>query len=78
MFFFIYLYTNGAQSLSIGDTKILWLYMTIMSDWLLFKAKINNFRDKSWREQVIFQCDDDNDNDDGGGADVRFVLDQHV
>jgi hypothetical protein len=54
--------------------------MTIMSDWvwLLFKAKINNFRDNSWREQVIFQCDDDNDDDDGGGADIRFVLDQHV
>ena len=41
----------------------------IMSEWLLFNAKISNFSAISWREQVNFQWDDDG---------VHFVLDQHA
>jgi hypothetical protein len=36
---------------------------------MVFNATLSNFSATSWREQVNFQCDDD---------DVRFVLDQYA
>jgi hypothetical protein len=52
-----------------GDLSIRGLLSSMnVSDWLLFNTNsLTNFSAISWREQVNFQCDDD---------EVGFVLDQ--
>ena len=40
-----------------------------MTEWGLFVyCQLNNFSDISWREQVTFQWDDDDDADGNGGG----------
>jgi len=47
----------------------------IVSEWVIVvKCQLSNFSAISWREQVNFQWEDDEDDDD----EICFVLDQRV